>query len=121
MIEKVAATALIVGLAFGLACGWMASGYFHRGATIKAAQAQAKAETASRKQEQAATVTSERVGEEARTRAQEKQDKVKDDAQKSITVIKREYVPAACPDPVPIPDSVQSAIRKAESALASSR
>ena len=121
MIEKIAALALAIGLVCGFAGGWTVAGYFHRGAALKATQAQIKADSESRKQEQANTQTSEQVSDETRTQAQEKQDKVKEDAQQVITIIKREYVPTVCPDPVPLPDSVQSALRQAESALAGAR
>ena len=121
MIEKIAALALAIGIVCGFCGGWIVSSYFARGAALKQAKAQAKADAESRKQEQAATTTSERVGDETRTQAQESQDKVKEDAQEVITIIKREYVPTACPEPVPFPDSVQSALREAESALAGAR
>lgn len=121
MIEKIAALALAVGLVCGFACGWVVRGYFARGAALKAAQAQAKAEAESRKQEQQATQTSERVSDETRTQARQEQDKVKEDAQTTITIIKREYVPTACPEPVPLSERVQSALREAESALAGAR
>ena len=121
MIEKIAALALAIGLVCGFAGGWTVAGYFHRGAALKQAKAQAKADAESRKQEQANTQTSKRVSDKTRTQAQEQQDKVKEDAQQAITIIKREYVPTACPSPKPIPDSVQAAIREAEQALAGAR
>lgn len=121
MLGKVAALALAIGLVCGFAGGWGVSGYFHRGAALKAAKAQAKAETESRKQEQADTRASEHVADATRTQVKEKQDKVKDNAQDAITIIKREYAPVPCPDPKPLPDSVQSALHEAESALAASR
>ena len=121
MTEKIAALALAIGLVCGSAGGWVVHGYFTRGAAIKQAKAQAKADAESRKQEQQATQTSERAGDDMRTHAQEKQDKVKDDAQEVITIIRREYVPIVCPSPKHLPDSVQSALRQAESALAGAR
>ena len=121
MTEKIAALALAIGLVCGFAGGWVVSGYFHRGAALKAAQAQANAEAESRRQEQNDTRTSESVSDDARTQAQQKQDKVKDDAQEVITIIRREYVPTICPSPKPLPDSVRAALGEAESALAGAR
>ena len=121
MTGKLLALAIAIGLVCGFAGGWVVRGYFARGAALKATQAQAKADAESRKQEQQATQTSDQVGDETRTQAQENQDKVKEDAQQVITIIKREYVPTVCPSPKPIPDSVQAAIREAESALAGAR
>ena len=121
MTEKIAALALAIGLVCGFAGGWAVSGYFHRGAALKQAKAQAKADAESRKQEQQSTQTSERVGDETRTQAQQGQDKVKEDAQRTITIIRREYVPTVCPSPKPLPDSVRAALGEAESALAGAR